>query len=219
MTAINVVCLPQSVHLFHDTAASYEGKIRGHAVKCIPLSHINVAIAVRGKAAAIYALVRMATGYANYGHLRSAFAADLNAMKSGGIGAHQDIEALQDDMDVFVIGMGQSGPGAFMFFSHDQHGEASWRAIDIPYIVTTPIIPPTAFQQLSYARDPLGAVREVMQIQCDSNPGIVGGRLCETIVSAEGITMRTHGDLVRWRPQSPVMLPLAFARHLPASAS
>lgn len=223
MTAINVVRLEESVHLFCDSMGSWGGSMLCHAVKCLPLPHINVAIAARGPATAIYGLIRMATGYRDFDHLRDQFANDLRSATKDRRLSSADAEALSHDLDIFVIGMGKGGPGAFMFFNHDLHGEAAWQVHDIPYVVVTPTVPPQQFQILNDHRQPLEAIPAIMRAQCRLQPGTVGGTICETIVSAIGIGMRTHGDLVRevqsapnpytWTP-APVKLPDAFARHL-----
>jgi hypothetical protein len=220
MTAINVVRLAESVHLFCDSMGSWGGAMLGHAVKCLPLPHLNVAIAARGPAIAIYGLIRMATGYRDFDHLRSQFASDLQYSTNDGRLSQYDAEALAHDLDIFVIGMGKNGPGAFLFFNHDLHGAASWEVHDIPYVVVTPTIPAEQFHALTNHRQPLEAIPAIMRAQCKLHPGTVGGTICETIVSAIGIGVRTHGNLVREAPQAhawtsaPVQLPQAFARHL-----
>jgi hypothetical protein len=76
--------------------------------------------------------------------------------------------------------------------------------------------------------DPLADMPRIMQQQCEAKPWHRRRDQSETVVTDDGIAIRTHGNLIHsrravpritvWQPNDPV-ISRAFARHRPALAS
>jgi len=217
MTAINIIRLAESVHIFTDTKASIDGAPVGQLVKCLPVPHLPAAVATRGDAALLGAVHRAVSQYATYDGVRNGIIHDLQQIAK--ITPH-DLErkALAGQWDVFIIGWGETGPDAFGFFSHDLHGVPAFEVYDVPGIVITPVVPHEILGDVMSTGNYISTAMLLMETQRRIYPEVVGGHMIETWIDRDGIHSRSLKPFadIAFRPAPTtrkVKLPAAFAKH------
>lgn len=220
MTAVNVVVLAQSVHVFTDTRASFVGLNAGNLVKCMPLPHMHLAIATRGPQVALDLFARVICERA------STFDEALSFLDERGRELpraswlnSRDAEAWLEPIDLILAGWTRRGPEAAAYFTHEEHGLPAWKIHKIQPILITPRVSSMSFDRLVCSHDRLSEMAAIMQEQAETCPGIVGGYAQETIIDSGGIYTRCLGrmELTRRRDapaSTDVRLPPAFAKHL-----
>lgn len=217
MTAINIMLTPDGAYLFCDTKMNALGVPMGNAVKCLPIPHINAAIAIRGHNGILPIALAVAANCISFAEMRDRLGPTLREMREGGKRGDAYGAVMEGDFDVFVIGHFNS-PVAFAVFSHDKHGYPAWKVMEIPQGIVTPVIPERAMETISREREGVEAVMAIMAVQADIRRDVVGGHIHVTIVAEDGIHTSTLGKL----PVPPSMprqalnakLPEAFAKHL-----
>lgn len=191
MTAINIVLTHETAHLFCDSKAAFNGLHLAEVVKCLPVPHLNAAIATRGEARALAAVHMMASNAATLADLRKQLPVALR------LAAKTDdtfLRAAGGELDVFVIAY-ERKPSAFAIFTHSKHGYAPYSIVEIEGGAFTPTIPTARFNRLQseHAGPAIGLA--ALHIQSETDPLTVGGHAQETIVDEGGIHTRTLGKL------------------------
>ena len=216
MTAINIVLTEDAAHLFSDTKAGYEGLQLARVVKCLPIPHLNAAIAVRGEARALAAVHMVASNVESINELRRELPVALKGAEHQG---DSFMRLASGELDAFVIAFDQA-PFAFAVFTHGKHGYAPFSVVDIPGGCFTPTVAPALMRRLMAEQEGPALGLAALHVQAQTDQLTVGGFVQETIVDAEGIHTRNLGEL---RPAFDPLpkaatastLPAAFARHLP----
>lgn len=202
MTAINIIKETHAVHLFSDTQVSIEG-MGGIAQtsKCAAFPHLQAAIATRGNFGVLDIVSRVACWCAgSLGSLRKSLGWQLkNAGRGLPVTGQSftvgDVKNLQSPFEVFVIGWDDDGPHAFMLFSHGLQGFPAWEVIDIPYVVTTPLIGPSLLKKLERTTNLIGLIPDIIAAQVSAEPTIIGGSIQQTTVTATGISTKIIGRI------------------------
>ncbi|WP_313526381.1 hypothetical protein [Shinella sp.] len=217
MTSVNILRLEDSVHLFTDTRASAGGLFVAHVPKVNAIPHLSAAIATRGAVGALELISRAACDWArSFDDLKDAFRTKLKDLFEFKWPNPRDAEVWKEPLDVFVIGWSKTGPEAFSIFTHDGHGFPAFELVEIPFVCLTPTVSPLSLDYLGSSLDPVSLMPEIMQQQCNGNPGSVGGFIQHTLVIREGIQTRIVGKVEPQEEAPVVRLPAAFARYLPA---
>lgn len=216
MTAINIVLTDHAAHLFCDTKAGYEGLQLARVVKCLPIPHLNAAIAVRGEARALAAVHMVASNVESIEELRRELPVALKGAEHQG---DSFTRLAAGELDAFLIAFDKA-PVAFAVFTHGKHGYAPFSIVDIPGGCFTPTVAPVRMQRLIAEHQGPALGLAALHVQAQTDQLTVGGFVQETIVDVEGIHIRNLGEL---RPafdplsrpaMAPATLPAAFARHL-----
>jgi hypothetical protein len=201
MTALNVVCLADSVHLVSDGAAcDGDGRLAALFHKVTPLPHLNLAIGVRGvRAAAIMAVDTISVGATSYDDLRSRVAKILKDYL-GPVAPAWEKQLGQDALkfEVVVAGWSESrGPAAFVMATsdlNDAHGLPAWTPVDVPGAYFSPSNEQLSadFARIQLSFDDATAVELVRRQRAMDR---VGSFVQLTTVRREGIETRI---LKRW---------------------
>ncbi|MER8369451.1 hypothetical protein [Mesorhizobium sp. M1378] len=93
---------------------------------------------------------------------------------------------------MFLAGVGNAGPQAFLVSNHDRQGFAPWEVFEIPQFLATPPPGQDLFEAVFGADDPLGEMPRLIDAQC-ADPS-VGGFAQLTSVTAAGLTTRIVRD-------------------------
>ncbi|MBW6426197.1 hypothetical protein KX729_33165 [Rhizobium sp. XQZ8] len=217
MTAINIIRLAESVHIFTDTKASLDGLAVGNVVKCLPIPHLSAAVATRGDAALLGAIHRTASQYATYDGLRAGIVHDVRNIAR--VTPHAlERKALAGQWDAFIIGWGEHGPDGFGFFSHDLHGVPAFTIYAVQEIVITPVVPHEILDDVMATGNHSSIALLLMETQRRIYPEVVGGHMIETWIDADGIhnrSLKPFAD-VAFQPAPAtkgIKLPAAFAKH------
>ncbi|WP_313522247.1 hypothetical protein [Shinella sp.] len=217
MTAVNVLRLEDSVHLFTDTRASAGGLFVAHVPKVNAIPHLSAAIATRGSLGALELISRAACDWArSFEDLKDAFRTNLKDLFEFKWPNPRDAEVWKQPLDIFVVGWSKAGPEAFSIFTHEEHGFPAFELVEIPFVCLTPTVSPLSLDHIGTSTDPVSLMPDIMQQQCDLNPGNVGGFMQHTLVIREGIQTRVLGKMQPREKAPAVNLPEAFARHLVA---
>lgn len=217
MTAINIVVTEDAAHLFCDTKAGYEGLQLARVVKCLPIPHLNAAIAVRGEARALAAVHMIASSVESIRELRRELPVALKGAEHQG---DSFMRLAAGELDAFLIGF-NGAPLAFAVFTHGKHGYAPFSIVNILGGCFTPTVAPAHMQRLMAEQDGPALGLAALHVQAQTDQLTVGGFVQETIVDAEGIHTRNLGEL---RPTFNALaagsftsprLPSAISRHLP----
>lgn len=218
MTAINISVTEKAAHLFCDTKGGFEGVSLGSFVKCLPIPHLNTAIAVRGPARALACVIDATILFRTGDELRAGLPAALQDYIDSTSQERRD--TLTRPIDIFVVQHDGKLPSAFMFFNHNLHGYAAWECFGVSQVIT-PVLSWNDTARVSGLSAPACA-HEALRLQARANAASVGGFIQETIVDAIGIHTRCLGKLEA-APNSPIWLacaeisptlPAAIAKHL-----
>lgn len=188
MTAVNIIKLDDTVHLFTDTKISGAGLPVGCQVaKCFPIPHLNAAIATRGRKQALDLMVRIASSRAtNYADLRRVFG-NLRQRAGDTYFTDEDRQVWEQNLDVFIVGLDGGSPDAFAVFNHGDHGMPPWELIDIPYVILLPPVPNELMAEFAGSDQPLTLMSKIMETQSRLHPAVIGGRFQATTVRQDGI--------------------------------
>jgi hypothetical protein len=195
MTAINVLKLPNSVHVLTDGMAStslFGGQWQlGFAPKCFPLPHLNAAIATRGGGGLLQVVTTMLTieprDFA--GLVRALRRIQSIVGEASGLWQRGQVAG---DFDIVVAGVGLEGPAAYLVSNHGAHGFAPWEVFEIPQVLATPAVSQDLFEQVFGADDALAEMPCLVDAQL-AHPS-VGGFAQLTSIDMAGITTRLVRD-------------------------
>lgn len=190
MTAINILKLADAVHLVCDGKAQVCGLSVARVVKCLPLPHLNAAVATRGSTRLLSIIHMLASQAENYLHLRASIMVAARQYVRADI-PKEDRDALAQDFDAFFIGWTKAGGNAFFFDNHGKHGSPAWRINDIAYAVCTPMLPARILDGIVAASEGAALMLAAITEQQRMFPEIVGGALQHTVISGNGISMRS----------------------------
>ncbi|QFY60372.1 hypothetical protein FZ934_07960 [Rhizobium grahamii] len=159
MTAINIIVRETDVSIITDSKAGMPANI-GHdfnAAKVIPIPHMRVAVATRGKLSALGNVAStIATHAFDYESARAFMAAHYSTL---GI----------DDTEVVVAGWSEEGPAAFIISKANTDGKIE----DIERgVLVTPVVEHSVFD--AFAADPVGKMIDLVRHQAENN-SVVGG--------------------------------------------
>lgn len=214
MTAINVVTTAEAVHVFTDTAVLFHDAQLCHAVKCLPVPHLNLVVATRGPAKALPIVHNLVSFCPSFKHVRETIAFEVKAARTA-LPDPAERSVLAQDIDIIIAGY-DGCPRGFVLFTHERHGVEAWKGLDVSEL----FLPSFDIGQVKHLRGPMKGYEALLQQA--KQLAEVGGFVQETIVDAIGIRTRCLGRMEQRAgkpfagPEPTVSLPLAFAAHLSA---
>lgn len=190
MTAVNILKTTDAVHILTDGMASslFAGQV-GLLPKCLPVPHLDAAIVTRGGGALLHtlgtALIIRSRDFADLvgatGRLQS-IAGDVSTLWGQALG----------EFDIFVAGIGKTGPQAFLVSNHNRQGFAPWEVFEIPQFLATPPPGQDLFDSVFSADDPVAEMPRLVDAQ-RADPS-VGGFAQLTSIEPGGISTRIVRD-------------------------
>ncbi|NRQ15588.1 hypothetical protein [Ensifer sesbaniae] len=173
MTAINVLRLDGSVTIITDTRARSHAGPDFDAPKVMPIPHMRLAIATRGKMDVLTKVVgAVCVAARDYDSARDFLREHFEGLGLGPV-------------DIFLAGWSKEGPAACIISS--VNGNA-----DIPYIAATPMVPGEVLE--AFGADPVANMPALLQAQHAANSA-VGGYINVTTVWADRIESYTAGAI------------------------
>lgn len=138
-----------------------------HTAKVVPIPHMRIAVATRGRMNALGTVAGLLmAGACNYETARAFLATGYRDLRLG-------------DVEIVVAGWSEKGPAAFIISSTNSDG----KVIDIGHVMVTPTVPGDLAQ--AFASDPVGGMPGLLRAQTRS--GVVGGQMVVTQVGEHTI--------------------------------
>lgn len=150
MTAINVILTEDHAVIVSDTLARAVGNPDFHTAKVMPMPHMRLAVATRGRMDALTKVV----GAISVG------AFDYNSCRAFLAGAYAQLSL--DEVEIVVAGWSAKGPAAFIISA----GNTGGKVLDIQQVLITPTVPSDVAD--TFAADPIGQMPALLQRQAAS---------------------------------------------------
>lgn len=171
MTAINILRRDDSVSIITDSRAHTAVGPDFDVPKVMPIPHMRLAVATRGKMESLLKVVgAICVAARDYDGARVFLMEHFDELGLGSV-------------DIFLAGWGTDGPAACLVSS--VNGVA-----DIPYVAVTPMAPQAVFE--AFGEDPVANMPALLQAQHEANSA-VGGFINVTTVWADRIETYTAG--------------------------
>ncbi|TWF53304.1 hypothetical protein [Neorhizobium alkalisoli] len=137
MTAINVLVSDRRVQIVSDGAASYRGRLHKLVNKVVPVPHLSLAVAFRGKGRDFPEILRLVGEYSNFDDLKR----DLPKRLRKRFGWRRMFGRFFD-FDIYIGHVGAGVASAVFLCSHNGNAEMkAYEWTDIPWVLFSPDLP------------------------------------------------------------------------------
>jgi hypothetical protein len=189
MTAVNVVTLRDVVVLFTDTKATRDNGVQYNVTKYALFPWMRMAIAVRGHVGALHVFERNVSANANtYERAVQYLVEHFDELLAGEYEDFSEAHAMKQDLDVYLVGWGLTGPQAHWISNYRTTGQI--QRIDGCHI--SPMVDREAL--VRFAPDVKGGMPALMADQARQNPG-VGGWIMVTEIYEDHIMSYPLGGI------------------------
>ena len=195
MTAINIFLLDGAAAIVTDTRCTDSTGAVYDVSKCLPIPHMRLAVATRGKRAMTGSVARiLSVGSKDYDSAKPLLQVRLRDLATVAYLDASERDAWRSEWEIYIVGWSRDrrAPAAFLVVNHDKLGQKPFEVVEIEYMASAPYLPaPVEAARL----DPPGNFMALLQAQHDHDPKNIGGFATVTTVHQLGIQQEVIGRL------------------------